>query len=526
MYRFLKVGLKTKVIDFAGDVGGTWYWNHYPGAMSDSESYVYRFFWDKEDLQTYPWSHRYVKQPEILAYLKHVVKRHNLRKHMQFNTELVSASWDEQRAVWRVEVKALHERQSFDARYLVTALGLLTSQKYPDIPGISDFKGIKVHTGAWSDDIDLRDKQVGIIGNGSSGVQVITEIAGKVKSLTSFQRRPQYTVPSGDGPVTEEYRKQINARYDEVERTLKDSIFAFGYKESTQLYDSVSEREREQIFENLWQQGNGFRFLTAGFCDLLTNRAANQGAVNFMRKKIRQIVKDPEKARKLTSYDLYANRPLCDGGYYEQFNRDNVDIVDLKDTPITGFTERGILTSDGKEYEFDVVIFATGFDAVDGSYNRIDIRGVGGRTLKEHWKDGPSSYLGLAVPGFPNLFMITGPLAPFANLPPIIELTVDFIILLVEHAEKNRQAGRRATIEATTEAEIGWKRRCEQLVENNLMKEAESWIFGANIEGKPLGVRFYFGGFKGFEEVLDEVKRTRFGGFKAIDVERAIHSRI
>lgn len=309
---------------------------------------MYRFFWDKEDLQTYPWTHHYVKQPEILAYLRHVVKRHDLRKHMQFNTALVSVIWDEQRDVWRVEVKTPYERQSFNVRYLVTALGLLTSQKYPNISGISDFQGLKVHTGAWRDDIDLRDKRVGVIGNGSSGVQVITEIAGRVKSLTCFQRRPQYTVPSGDAPITEAYRKQINARYDEVERTVKDSVFGFGFRETTRLYDSVPEHEREQIFSSLSQQGNGFRFLKAGFCDILTNRAANQGAVSFLRRKNRQIVKDPEKARKLTSYDLYADRPLCDGGYYEQFNRNNVDIVDLKETPIARFTERGILTNDGK----------------------------------------------------------------------------------------------------------------------------------------------------------------------------------
>lgn len=260
LYRFLKLGLNTKVIDAAGDVGGTYFSNRYPGAMSDCESYVCRFFWDKEDLQTYPWTQHYVKQPEILAYLKHVVKRHGFRKHMKFNTELVSAIWDEQRDVWRVEAKTPHERQSFSVRYLVTAMGLLTSQKYPNIPGFGDFKGLKVHTGAWRDDIDLRDKRVGIIGNGSSGVQVITEIAGRVKNLTCFRRCPQYTVPSGDAPITEAYRKQINARYDEVERTVKDSVFGFGFKETTRLYDSVPGHEREQISKISGSKATVFAF--------------------------------------------------------------------------------------------------------------------------------------------------------------------------------------------------------------------------------------------------------------------------
>lgn len=406
LYSLLQLGLSVRVIDTASDVGGTWFWNRYPGAMSDTESYVYRYSWDKEDLQTYPWSEHYVKQPQALAYLEHVVKKNDLRQYMQFNTELLSAEWGDADATWRIHVTT---GQTFIARYLITALGLLSRQNYPAIEGIDTFKGTKVHTASWTSDIDVNNKRVGIIGNGSTGVQVITEIASKVKTLTSFQRNPQYSVPSGDGPVTPEYRKHINENYDAIMDQVKDSVVGFGFVESTRLFEDATAEEREQVFEELWKKGNGFRFLFGGFCDITTNREANEAVCTFIREKISQIVQDSEKAAILKPYDYYARRPLCDGGYYEQFNRDNVFLIDLKKTPILRITDRGIRTSDGREHEFDIIIFATGFDAVEGNYTRVHIRGVGGRTLQDHWSStGPTSYLGACVPYLPNMFMITG----------------------------------------------------------------------------------------------------------------------
>ncbi|OAL37680.1 hypothetical protein AYO20_03187 [Fonsecaea nubica] len=517
LHRLRQMGLSARVIEMASDIGGTWYWNRYPGAMSDTESFVYRFSWDKEDLQTWPWSHHYVKQPEVQAYLKHVAERHDLRKDMQFNTELLSAVWNDTSRYWQVE---LSTGESLKVRYLITALGLLSKPNYPDIPGIDSFKGQKVHTANWPQGLDVTGKRVGIIGCGSTGVQVITDIAPRVKSLTCFQRHPQYSVPSGDRPVDPAYRAWVNENYDAIFDQVRNSIVGFGFVESTIPFKSVtSPEEREHIFETLWKAGNGFRFMFGGFCDIATDREANEAACEFIRKKIRQIVKDPEKARKLQPHDYYARRPLCDGGYFEQFNRDNVDVVALQETPITRITEQGVETSDGKLYELDVLVFATGFDAVEGNYNRIRIRGRDDISLKEYWDPtGPTSYLGVSVPNFPNLLMITGPQGPFTNLPPALEAHVELISRLVERAETLRKSNPESApvplIEATPEAEKEWGLECERVAEGSLFKETASWIFGRNIPGKKYAMRFYFGGLKLFYGHIQRVIDNGYIGFK------------
>lgn len=523
LHKLRSQGLSVKVIDFAGDVGGTWYWNRYPGAMSDTESYVYRYSWDTEDLQSYPWSHHYVKQAEVLAYLEHVVEKHDLRKHMQFNTELLSAEWDDEMGVWRVEVST---GETFVVRYLVTALGLLSKANYPDIPGLESFKGEMCHTAKWRPEIELANKRVGVVGCGSTGVQVITDIAAKVKTLTCFQRHPQYSVPSGDAPVSPEYRKQVNERYPEIMKQVRNSICGFGFVESQIPFHSVRPEDREAIFEELWNKGNGFRFMFGGFSDISTDREANEAACAFIRKKISQTVRDPEKARLLTPHDYYARRPLCDGGYYQQFNRDNVSIVDLKKTDITAITPQGIQVSDGTVHELDVIVFATGFDAIDGNYNRIRIRGRDGETLKDHWDPtGPTSYLGAFVPGFPNLCMITGPQGPFSNIPPAIEAHVELIAATIERAEKNRRAtGAPSIIEALPEAERSWGRECERVADGSLFKETASWIFGSNVKGKKYALRFYFGGLAKFHAEVERVVRAGFQGLKPLqqqDEEKA-----
>jgi len=380
---------------------------------------------------------------------------------------------------------------------------------------------------------------VGIIGNGSTGVQVITAIAKDVKQLVCFQRTPQYSVPSGDGPVSKEYREDINRRYDEIWKQVKNSVVAFGFEESKVPAMSVSPEERERVFEAAWQKGNGFRFMFWTFCDLTYNEEANEEACKFIRQKIAQIVKDPEKARKLTPHDFYARRPLCDAGYYEQFNRDNVEIVDLKETPIIAITSKGIKTSSGidgagsKEYELDVIIFATGFDAVDGNYTRLDILGRNGESLNEHWdhEGGPTTYLGICVPGFPNLFMITGPNGPFTNIPPTIETQVEFISDAIAKAEADNTVKKEEApthgegdqaqndhhgplIEATKDAEDAWTDLCRQLSDNSLFKKTDSWIFGANIPGKKHAVMFFFGGLAAYREKLRESVEAGYRGFK------------
>ena len=514
LYTLRNMGLHVKVVDLAGDVGGTWYWNRYPGAMSDTESYVYRYSWDKEDLRNYPWSHHYVKQPDVLAYLEHVVRKHDLRKYMQFNTELLSAEWDADADVWCVEVST---GETFMVRYLITALGLLSKANYPDIKGLDTFKGEISHTAAWCPELVLEDKHVGVVGCGSTGVQVITDVAKRVKSLTCFQRTPQYSVPSGDGPASLEYRKYVNDHYDEIVAQVKNSICGFGFIESTVPYESVSSEERERIFEGLWSKGNGFRFMFGGFCDISTNREANEAACQFIRKKISQIVRDPEKARKLTPRDYYARRPLCDGGYYEQFNRDNVSLVDLKETPITSITAEGIQTGDGTLHALDVIIFATGFDAIEGNYLRIKIRGREGKTLKDHWVAGPTSYLGVFVADFPNLFMITGPQGPFTNIPPAIEAHVELITASIQRAEMDRMKnGGQGIVEALPQAEHEWGQECERVAEGSLFKDTASWIFGTNVPGKKYALRFYFGGLAKYHQTLKSVVDDGHRGFKPL----------
>jgi cyclohexanone monooxygenase len=524
LYRLRQLGLAVKVVDMAGDVGGTWYWNRYPGAMSDTESFVYRYSWDEDDLQTYPWTHHYVKQPDVLAYLEHIVAKHDLRKDIQFNTELVSATWNKNTSQWQVELEHEGITQEHTIKYLITALGVLSKPNYPDIPGIDTFSGTLCHTAAWPKDLDLHNKRVGIIGNGSTGVQVITAIAPQVEQLLSFQRHPQYSVPSGDRPVDPSYRTWVNENYPAIMTQVRNSITGFGFEESTIPFSSIPPSDREAIFQALWDGGNGFKFMFGGFSDIATNKTANEAAASFIRKQISTIVTDPEKARKLTPHDHYARRPLCDGGYYASFNLPHVDIVSLQETPITAITPTGIqtTTASGKTqtHDLDVIIFATGFDAIEGNYNRVRIRGRDGTTLRDYWTpQGPTSYLGVAVPNFPNMFMILGPQGPFTNMPPALEAHVDLVTDLITHAEAlaaSAGAGTRGSspaIEATPLAEQSWLRKCDEAAEGSLFKETASWIFGQNVPGKKYALRFYFGGLKKFYEEVEGMKADGFRGF-------------
>lgn len=423
----------------------------------------------------------------------------------------------------------------------MTALGLLSRQNLPDIKGISTFKGEIHHTARWPQNLDLRGKRVGVIGNGSTGVQVIIAIAKQVEKLVCFQRTPQYSVPSGDRDVDPKYRQELNQRYTEVWKQAKDSMFAFGFEESTRPTFSVSEEEREQIFEEAWQKGGGFRFMFETFCDISYDEAANEAAADFIKRKIKNIVKDPKTAQKLLPTDYHARRPLCDSGYYEQFNRENVELVDLRETPITEITPSGIRLSSGEISGLDVIIFATGFDAVDGNYTRVAIRGRDGTKLQQHWGEiGPTSYLGISVPEFPNMFMILGPNGPFTNLPPTIETQVEFIAEMIDLAEKELEAQQvcdgvmsnghiypdddgqangiqlhvPGLVEATPEAEREWTHLCDKLSANSLFRKTDSWIFGSNVPGKKSAVMFYFGGLANYRKALKDVLENGLKGFK------------
>ncbi|OGM48130.1 cyclohexanone monooxygenase [Aspergillus bombycis] len=499
LYSLLKEGLNVKAIDAAGDVGGTWYWNRYPGALSDTWSHLYRFLFDHELLQSYPWKKWYLTQPEILEYLRHVVERYDLRKHMQFNTKMQSAAWNDTTKTWKVQCET---GDVFHVRYLFTALGLLVKAHYPDIPGMDKFKGKINHTSAWNPGVDLENKRVGVVGVGSSGVQVVTAIADKVKSLHVFVRRPQYTVPSGNRDVTPEERALVNKNYPAIITDARTSTFAMGTPESTRQFMSLSPEDREELLERLWQLGNAFQFMFGGFSDIATNEAANEEVCRFLRKKIAGTLWPAT---------------LCDDGFYEKFNKENVFAVDLKKNPIAEATPSGIRMADGTTHELDVIIFATGFDAVDGTYAMVDIRGRDGKNLYDLWKPtGPSTYVGMSVHGFPNLLLVNGPHMAFANIPTSGETNTEFIMDLVRRAEEiSKQTGRPCEIEALEEAERAWTERSRSSIAGTVFEKVPSWLLGKNVAGKAVGVSFYFGGLGTFRAYLADIKAKAFEGFKS-----------
>jgi cyclohexanone monooxygenase len=501
-----ELGLKVHAFEKGGGIGGTWYFNRYPGAKSDTEGFVYRYSFDKDLLQEWDWTTRYLEQSEIEQYLNHVVDRFDLRRDIHLNTEVTGAVFDEQRRLWQVRTST---GEAFTTRYLVTALGLLAKSNMPDIPGRDSFGGTLVHTNAWPHDLDIAGKRVGVIGTGSTGTQFIVAAAKQAGHLTVFQRSPQYCVPSGNGPVDPIEVAETKKNFDAIWQQVRNSVVAFGFQESGVEAMSVSEEERRRVFQENWDKGNGFRFMFGTFCDIATNPEANAAAAAFIRSKIKEIVEDPETARKLTPTGLYAKRPLCNEGYYESFNRDNVTLVSIEENPIEAITPAGVRTADGVEHELDVLVFATGFDAVDGNYRSMDLRGRGGRHINEGWAAGPSSYLGLSTHGFPNLFMILGPNGPFTNLPPSIESQVDWISETIRHAERSGVA----TVEPSREAEDGWTKTCKEIANMTLFPKVESWIFGANIPGKKNTVMFYMAGIGAYRQQLEAVRNDGYKGF-------------
>jgi cation diffusion facilitator CzcD-associated flavoprotein CzcO len=501
-----QLGLTARAFEKGGGVGGTWYFNTYPGAKSDTEGFVYRYSFDKDLLQEWDWSTRYLDQPDVLAYLQHVVERHDLARDITLDTEVTGAAFDESTDLWTVSTS---DGRTCTCRYLVNALGLLARSNIPDIPGRDGFAGQMVHTNAWPADLDITGKRVGVIGTGSTGTQFIVAAARTAGRLTVFQRSPQYVVPSGNGPVDQAEVDRTKENFDAIWDQVRNSVVAFGFEESGVEAMSVSEEERQRVFQENWDKGNGFRFMFGTFCDIATSPEANAAAAAFIRAKIADTVDDPETARKLTPDDLYAKRPLCNEGYYETYNRENVELVDVKQNPILEITPSGVRTEDGTEHELDVLVFATGFDAVDGNYRAMDLRGRGGRHIDEHWSDGPTSYLGVSKTGFPNMFMILGPNGPFTNLPPSIEAQVEWIGELVGTAERD---GVR-TIEPTREAEDGWTATCQEIADMTLFPKCESWIFGANIPGKKNTVMFYMAGIGAYRQQLADVAGKGYEGF-------------
>ncbi|GAA4690872.1 NAD(P)/FAD-dependent oxidoreductase [Pseudonocardia yuanmonensis] len=502
-----ELGLDAVALEKGDGIGGTWFWNRYPGALSDSESFVYCYSFDDELLQDWDLSTRYLAQPEVLAYLRSFAERKGLVEHVELNATVVRVHFDDATALWSVETE---DGRSYTARYVVGALGPLSAANIPTIPGIEKFRGEVYHTSNWPAEYDLRGKRVGVIGTGSTGVQVITALAGEVGELTVFQRTPQYSVPLGNRELSDEYVREVKANYGKIWEDVYSSSVGMGFDESTVPAMSVSAEERREVFEKAWQHGGGFYFMFGTFGDIGVDPEANEAAASFIRGKIAEIVEDPETARKLTPTDLYARRPLCDSGYYATFNRPNVHLVDVRDTPIVDAAARGLRTSDGALHELDVLIYATGFDAVEGSYNRIDVRGRGGHALVDHWRDMPRGYLGVAVAGFPNLFTVFGPNSSFSNNPPVLSIQAEWIAEAIRHAAKEE-----AVLEPTVEAEESWTTLCNEISDGTLFPEVESWIFGNNIEGKSTRSRFYLGGLGAYRDILANEAAQGYQGFVA-----------
>ena len=505
-----ELGMSVQVYETGTGVGGTWYWNRYPGARCDSESYVYCFSFSKELLQEWNWSGKYPEQPEILSYLNHVADRFDLRRNIQFNTRVASARFIEGDNVWEVETD---RGDRVTARFLITGIGCISAGNVPDIPGLDSFEGDWHHTGSWPHEgVDFDGKRVAVIGTGSSGVQSIPVIAEQAERLTVFQRTPQYTIPARHHTVDRRFiEEEVKPNYDEIWEKARWSPTGLPLESIERSALEVSEEERQETYEALWAKG-GLLFLQASFKDVRTDVEANETAAEFIRSKIREMVKDPETVDKLLPMDhpLGSKRALIDTNYYETYNRDNVELVDLRKSPIQEITPTGIRTED-EEYEFDIIVFATGFDAMTGSFLRMDIRGRDGVSLNEKWSEGPKTYLGLQVSGFPNMFMITGPGSPsvLSNMPVSIEQHIEWISDFVEYLREHGIE----TAEATLDAEVEWVAHVNEVAAPTLYMRANSWYLGANIPGKPRVFMPYAGGVGTYREKCNEIAENGYEGF-------------
>jgi cation diffusion facilitator CzcD-associated flavoprotein CzcO len=504
-----RLGLKVKVLERGDGVGGTWYWNRYPGARCDSESHSYCYYFDDEILQEWEWSERYPQQPEIVRYMNFVADKLDLKRDIQFGANVTAARYDEGANRWHVETEG---GEVFTAKYFITGVGCLSSANVPDIPGRDSFKGDWYHTGQWPHEgVDFTGKRVGQIGTGSTGIQAVPVIAETAEHLTVFQRTANYSIPAKNGPLSDAFKKWAKENTDEIRQIMHASTNGHPFLIAKRNTSDVSDAERQEIYEKAWEVG-GLRF-RATFQDLLIDKAANDTAAEFLKSKIREIVEDPEKAEVLSTIDhpFATKRPPIDTGYFEAYNRANVSIVDLRKSPIVEITEKGVRTAD-QEYELDIIVFATGFDAMTGSLLKLGIVGRDGVPLSKAWEAGPRTYLGLQVAGFPNMFTITGPGSPsvLCNMPVAIEQHVEWVADCIEHMEQNGID----RIEPTEEAVTGWVDHVNDAANATLLPQAgHSWYLGANVPGKPRVFMPYAGGMARFRKICNEVAADGYRGF-------------
>ncbi|HYZ30789.1 MAG TPA: NAD(P)/FAD-dependent oxidoreductase [Crenalkalicoccus sp.] len=509
LHRLRGLGIPAIILEAADGVGGTWYWNRYPGARCDVESMQYSFSFDEALQQEWKWSERFASQPEILAYANHVADRYDLRRDIRFGTRVESAQFDEKAGRWIIRTD---RGETFSARWCVMATGCLSAARVPDFPGLGSFRGRWYHTGFWPhEDVDFTGQRVAVIGTGSSAIQSIPVIAEQAAELTVFQRTPNFSIPTRNKPMDAEYEAWWKSDYANHRRRAREMRTGILYEIDPRSAMEVEEAERQRVYEGRWQIG-GTAFMGA-FTDLLTSQASNDTASEFVRGQIRALVKDRETAELLAprNHPIGTKRICVDSHYYETFNRPNVRLVDVSRAPIEAITPDGLRTAEAA-YAVDAIVFATGFDAMTGTLQKIDIAGRGGERLAEKWAAGPRTHLGLMTAGFPNLFMITGPGSPsvLSNMIVSIEQHVDWLTDCLAHL----RARGLDCIEPTQEAEDAWVAHVNEAAHRTLYPQANSWYMGANVPGKPRVFMPYVGGVGTYRQICDEVAAKGYEGFR------------
>ncbi|HET9976798.1 MAG TPA: NAD(P)/FAD-dependent oxidoreductase [Burkholderiaceae bacterium] len=516
LHKLRQLGLSARAFEAGADVGGTWYWNCYPGARCDVESLEYSFSWSDELQQEWQWSERYSPQSEILRYLQHVADRFDLRRDITFSTRVTGADFDADDSRWVVRTDG---GETLRARFVITAAGCLSAGRVPEIPGLDQFTGRWYHTGNWpKEPVDFTDLRVAVVGTGSSGIQAIPAIARQAKSVTVLQRSPNFSIPAWNRPMTRAEQAAFKANYAEKRRIAKRTKSGILYEYPKRATFEVDPSERHAEYERRWMRG-GPNFVQA-FNDLFLDKAANDQAADFVRAKIRSIVADPRTAEMLspTDHAIGTKRICVDTDYYSTYNQPHVKLVNLRETPIERIEGDGILLADGTRHEVDAIVFATGYDAVTGAIDNIAIRGRQGERLKDKWHAGPRTYLGLMSAGYPNLFMITGPGSPsiLTNVVMSIEQHVEWIARCIETMQQRGDA----LVEAEVDAEDAWVDHLREIASKTLHFGAPSWYMGANIPGKPRVFLPYVGGLGTYTELCEKVVADGYRGFRFTPARR------
>ena len=511
LHRLRSLGFTTRLIEAADGVGGTWYWNRYPGARCDSESHYYCYSFSEEVRKEWKWSCRYPAQPELLAYLNFVADRLDLRKDIDFGTRVAAGNYDEEAHQWVVETD---QGETVRARFLITGVGNTSTPAKPSIPGLESFAGDVYYTALWPHEkVDFTGQKVALIGTGSSGIQSTPVIAGQADHLTVFQRTANYSVPARNHDLTDDMRRELEENYDEMRSLILASPIGMPFEIPQKSALEVSDEERKATLDSLWEIGS-FKFMFTSYNDIVLDLKANATVAGYIEAKIRETVNDPAKADVLCEFNhpVGTKRPPIDTNYYETFNRDNVSIVSIRKNPIQKVTVDGLTMENGDHHKADSIVFATGFDTVTGTLNKLNLRGKGGTSLADKWQDGPRAYLGLCSAGFPNLFMITGPGSPgiLTNFPGCIEQNVDWIAEVMNRMRETNAV----EIEATETAESQWVQDITDVANGTLMTTVDSWYMNANIPGKPRVFSAYFSGMNTYAEVCADVAEDGYNGFE------------